>query len=146
MGRSILAIVVSYLAMFFLAFVGFVLAYLIAGPDFAFKPGIYEASMGWIAIAIGMNLVVAMIGGFICALIAKGGRAPMILAIIVMVLAFVVAFADMNKGKRNAGLVRQGSTPLIEAAQKAHWPEWEPFVFPFTGAIGVLIGAKLKRR
>ena len=88
----------------------------------------------------------SIIGGLICALIAKGGRAPLALAIIVIVLGFVVAVLDMNKGKLNAGMVRTAGTPQMEAIQKAFWPVWVPFTFPITGAIGVLIGGRLKRR
>jgi len=145
MLRAILAVVVSYVIMFVLAFIGFACAYLIVGPEIAFKPGMYEAATTWIAIAFVINVVDALVGGFVCALIAKGGRAPMALAVVVIALGLLVAFADMNKGKMNSGLVRAGNTPQMEAIQKAYWPVWVPFAFPFTGAIGVLIGARLKR-
>ena len=146
MARSIIAVIASYIAMFVLAFIGFTCAYLIVGSDVAFKPGIYEASTSWIGIAFVINIVVAIIGGFICALIAKGGRAPLVLATVAVALGLAVAIADMNKGKKNAGMVRTASTPGMEAVQKAYWPVWVPFTFPLTSAIGILIGGKLKRR
>ena len=146
MARSIIAVVVSYIAMFVLAFIAFTCAYLIVGSDVTFKPGIYEASMSWIGIAFVINIVVPIIGGFICALIAKGGRAPLALAILAIVLGLVVAIADMNKGKKNAGMIRTTNTPNMEAVQKAYWPIWVPFTFPLTSAIGILIGGRLKRR
>ncbi|HBB94905.1 MAG TPA: hypothetical protein DC054_05900, partial [Blastocatellia bacterium] len=108
----------------------------------AFKAGIYEASTSWIGIAFVVNIVVAIIGGLICALIAKGGRAPLALAILAVVLGLVVAVADMNKGKKNGGMVRTANTPNMEAVQKAYWPIWVPFTFPLTSAIGILIGGK----
>jgi hypothetical protein len=145
MGRSILAVVVAYVVMFALAFLAFACAYLVLGSDVAFKPGLYEASATWIGIAFVINIVDAIIGGFICALIAKGGRAPLALTILVVVLGIVVAIADMNKGKANEGIVRTANTPQLEAVQKAYWPVWVPFAFPFTGAIGVLIGGRLKK-
>lgn len=145
MLRAILAVVVSYVIMLVLAFIGFACAFLIVGPEIAFKPGLYEASTTWIGIAFVINIVDALIGGFLCALIAKGGKAPLALAVVVIALGLVVAFADMNKGKMNAGLLRTANTPQMEAIQKAYWPVWVPFAFPFTGALGVLIGAKLKR-
>jgi len=146
MGRSILAVVVAYVAMFVLAFIAFTCAYLIVGPDVAFKTGIYEASTNWIGIAFVIQFVIAIIGGIICALIAKGGRAPFALAIVAIVLGIGVALADMNKAKTNAGLVRTRNTPQLEAVQKAYWPVWVPFAFPFTSAVGILIGGKTKRR
>jgi hypothetical protein len=146
MVRSIIAVVASYLTMFVLGFIGFSCAFFILGSEVVFKPRIFEASTTWIAIGFVINIVEALFGGFLCALIAKGGRAPLALAVLAVVLALAVAVADMNKGKTNAGLVRVPNMPAMEVVQKAYWPVWVPFVFPFTSAIGILIGAKLRRR
>ena len=132
--------------MFVLAFIAFTCAYLVVGSDVAFKPGIYEASTTWIGIAFVINIVVAIIGGFVCALIAKGGRSPLALAILAVILGLVIAIADMNKEKTNAGMVRSPSTRQMERIQKAYWPVWVPFTFPLTSAIGVLIGGRLRSR
>jgi hypothetical protein len=67
------------------------------------------------------------------------------LAFVVILLGLLVAFGDTKKGKMNAGLARAGNAPQLETIQKAYWPVWVPFAFPFTGAIGVLIGARMKR-
>ena len=146
MGRSIIAVIVAYVTMFVLTFIAFVCAYLLVGAEVAFKPASYEASTKWIGIAFLINVVVAIIGGLICALIAKGGRAPLALAIVVFVFGIVLAIPAMMKGRANANLVRAGNTAQMEAVQKAYWPVWVPFTFPITGAIGVLIGGRLKRR
>jgi len=146
MARSIIAVVASYLTMFVLGFIAFAGAFLILGSEVVFKPGTFEASTPWIGIAFVINIVEALIGGFLCALIAKGGRAPLVLAIVAVALALAVAVADLNKGKTNAGLVRAHNMPSMEVIQKAYWPGWVPFTFPLTSAIGILIGAKLKRR
>jgi hypothetical protein len=145
MGRAILAIVISYVAMLVLAFIAFTCAFLLFGSEVAFRPGTYETSTAWVAVAFAINIVDAIIGGFICALIAKRGRAQLGLAIVVIVLGLLVAFADTRKRDANVGLVRAAETPKMEAIQKAYWPVWVPFALPFTGAVGVLIGAKLKR-
>ncbi len=145
MLRAILAVLASCVIMLVLAFIGFACAYLILGPEVVFKPGIFEASTTWIGIAFVINIVDALIGGFVCARIAKAGRAPLALALVVIALGLVLAFADMNKGKMNAGLPRAADAPQLETIQKAYWPVWAPFAFPFTGAIGVLIGGRLKR-
>ena len=146
MIRSIIAVVASYLTMFVLGFVAFSCGFLILGSEVVFKPGIFESSTTWIVIAFAICIVEAMIGGFLCALIARGGRAPLVLAIVAFALALAVSVADMNKGKTNAGLVRAPDTPKMEAIQKAYWPGWVPFAFSFTSPIGILIGARLKRR
>lgn len=145
MARSIIAVIVSYVIMFVLIFLAFTTEYMLLGPDHAFKPGTFVASNGWIAIAFAVNFVVAVIGGFICAAIAKGGKAPVALAIVVFVLGLVLAvpalFIKHQSAPRPAGPL-----PMMEAMTKAEEPPWVPFTFPVLGALGVLIGAKLKKR
>ena len=146
MIRSIIAVIASYLTMFVLGFIAFAGAFLILGSEVVFKPGVFAVTTTWIGIGFVICIVEAIIGGFLCALIAKGGRAPLALAILAFVLALAVSVADMNKGKMNAGMIRTASTPQMEAIQKVYWPMWVPFAFSFTSPIGILIGAKLRRR
>ncbi|HYX27699.1 MAG TPA: hypothetical protein VE863_03970 [Pyrinomonadaceae bacterium] len=58
----------------------------------------------------------------------------------------ILAVPAVMKAQANSKLVRTGDVPQMEAAQKAYWPVWCPFAFPFVSAVGVLIGGKLKRR
>ena len=146
MVRAILAVIVSYIVMFILIFLTFTGVYLLLGADRAFKPGSYEASGLWLAIAFVVNLVVAIIGGLICAGIAKGGRAPLALAVVVFVLGLLLAIPSLMAKSVNRNMVRTGSVSNMEAMQRAQEPTWVPFTFPFVGAIGVLIGGKLRRR
>jgi hypothetical protein len=146
MLRAILAVIVSYVVMFLLIFLAFTGVYLLLGADRAFKPGSYEASGLWLAVAFAINLVVAIIGGLICAAIAKGGRAPLALAALVFVLGLLLAIPSLMAKSVNRNMVRTGSVSNMEAMQRAQQPTWVPFTFPFVGAIGVLIGGKLKRR
>jgi hypothetical protein len=146
MARSVIAVIVGYIAMFVLVFLAFTCAYLIVGSEVAFKPGSYEGSTIWIAIAFGINFVIAIIGGLICAVIARGGRAPIALAIVVFILGIALAIPAVIKHNNNVGLVRAPNTPQLVAVRMAYWPVWVPFTFPFTGAIGVWIGGRLKRR
>jgi len=76
-------------------------------------------------------------GGFICALIAKTGSAPLEWQSGSR-LGLVVAIAAMNKGKkRTRGLVR---TPTRKhgSGQKAYWPFWVPLTFPAKRDWGIL--------
>jgi len=145
MARSIIAVIVGYVLMFLLNFAGFVTMYAVMGPDQAFVPGLYLASTKWIAVAFVMILITGAIAGLVCAVIAKGGRAPLALAIAVVVLGLLLAVPAMMKGQMNSKLVRTGDVPSMQAAQLAYWPVWCPFAFPFFSAAGVLIGGKLKR-
>ena len=145
MARSIIGVIVGYVLMFILNIVGFVTLYAVMGPTQAFVPGLYLASTKWIAITFPILLVTGLIAGLVCALIAGGGRAPLALAIVVIVLGIVLAIPAMMKAQTNSKLVRGGDVPQMEAAQKAYWPVWCPFAFPFVSAIGVVLGGKLKR-
>ena len=146
MARSIVAVIVSYLAMFALTFLGFTGLYLLMGPNQAFKPSSYMASNRWIASAFGVYLVIAIIGGLICAAIARGGKAPLVLAIVVLALGLVLAIPSMIAHQADPHAVRVGPISNFEAMQKAQEPIWVPFTFPLIGVAGVLIGAKLKKR
>ena len=146
MARAIIGVVVGYVVMFILNFLGFVTLYAVIGPDQAFEPGRYLASNKWIAISFVIIFITGIIAGLVCAAIAKGGKAPFALAIVVIVLGLLLAIPAMMKAQANAKLVRGGNVPQMEAAQKAYWPTWTPFTFPIISAIGVLIGGKLKRR
>jgi predicted permease len=146
MGRALLAVVISYVVMLVLAFLAFTCAFVIFGSEVVFRTGTYEASTMWIVVAFVINIIDAIIGGFICALIAKRGKAQFALALVVIVVGLVVAFGDTKKRETNRGLTRASNTPKFEEIQKAYWPMWVPFALPFTGAAGVLIGSRFKRR
>ena len=146
MGRSIIAVIVSYIVMFILNFIGFVCLYTVVGSNNAFKPRLFLASNRWIAMTMVIILITAVIAGLICAAIAKGGRAPLALAIVILVLGWLLAVPAVMKAKANADLVRAGDVPQMEAAQKAYWPIWTPFTFPVISAFGALLGGRLKRR
>lgn len=146
MARSIIAVIVSYITMFFLNFLAFMGLYAIVGPGQAFKPRSFLASNRWAAMAFAVMLVSGIIAGLLCAAIARGGKAPLALAVLVLVFGVLLAFPAIWKMKANEGLVRVGDVPAMEAFQKAYWPMWAPFTFPLVSAIGVVIGGKLKKR
>lgn len=146
MARAIIGVIVGYILMFILNIAGFVTLYSVLGPTQAFEPGLYLASTKWIAITFPILLVTGLIAGLVCALIAGGGRAPFVLAIVVVALGVLLAVPAMMKTQANSKLVRAGDVPQMEAAQKAYWPVWCPFAFPFVSAVGVVLGGKLKRR
>ena len=69
-----------------------------------------------------------------------------VLAIVVFTLGLLLAIPSLIAHQRNAGEVRAGNVSQMEAMQKANEPLWVPFTFPILGAVGVLIGGKLRRR
>lgn len=145
MGRAIVAVVVGYIAMFIVSLIAFVAAFALLPLDIAFAPGGYQGTTVFIGIAFLINLVTAIVGGLICAAIARGGKATLVLATVVFVLGILLAIPAMTKRNANVNLVRTANTPKLEAAAKGFWPMWVPFTFPIIGAVGVVIGGKLKR-
>lgn len=62
--------------MFVAIFVTFSAAYLAMGADRAFQPGNYEVSALWLVVSFGFGLLAATLGGWLCAKISRGGKAP----------------------------------------------------------------------
>jgi undecaprenyl pyrophosphate phosphatase UppP len=145
MARSIIAVIVGYVTMFVLVIATFTGVFLLMGTEWSFKPNSFEASNRWIAMSLVANIIIGAIGGLICAVIAKGGKAPMVLAVVVFVLGMLLAIPSVMAHKKSAGEVRTGNVSQMEAMTKANEPVWVPFTFPILGAIGVLLGGKLKR-
>lgn len=146
MVRSIIAVVVSYILMFVLNFLAFVGLYSLVGPNHAFKPRLYLASNRWIAMGVAVMFVSGIVAGLICAVIARGRKSTLALAVLILVVGLLLAVPTIMKSRANAGMVRVGDVPAMEAAEKAYWPMWAPFAFPFVSAVGALVGGKLKKR
>ena len=146
MLRSVLGVIVGYIVMFVLQVIAFMTIYSVMGADWSFKPASYEASTAWTAMQFAVILITTIIAGFICAAIAKGGKAPLVLAVVVLVLGLALAFASTALRPADTHEVRAGNVPNMEAMSKARHPAWVTFLGPVIAAAGVLIGGKLKRR
>ena len=119
MPRSIGAVAVGYLVMFVLVFASFSGAYLAIGADGAFQPGTYQVSILWIVVSIVLGIVAALAGGFVCATIAPGGKAPM-----ESWIWDVPHMEELMMGRSNVRV---------------------DFLKPALGAAGALAGAKLRK-
>lgn len=145
MFRSIIGVIVGYVVMALLVFVAFTLAYLSMGADGAFSPGTFEVSTRWIAVSFVLGFIAAAVGGYVCALIARGGKAPLALAGLVVVLGILVAIPVLLASEPIKDGLRAGDVPNMEAMMKAKTPGWVALLNPFVGAAGVLLGARMRR-
>lgn len=145
MVRSVLGVIIGYILMFIMQVAAFMTIYTLVGPDWSFKTGSYQASTRWTVMQFTMILITCIIAGLICAVIAKGGKATLVLAAIVLVLGLCLAAASTALRPADTHEVRTGSVPNMEAMSKARHPAWVTFLGPFIGAVGVVIGGKLKR-
>ena len=146
MLRSVLGVIVGYIVMVILAVVAFTTIYTLVGANWSFKPDSYQASTRWTVMQFVVTLVTASIAGLICAVIAKGGKAPLVLAAVVLVLGCLLALSATALRPADTHEVRTGDVPNMEAMSKARHPTWVMFLGPFIGAVGVVIGGKLRRR
>lgn len=147
MLRNIGGVVVGYILMALTVFLTFSAAYLLMGTSGAFKPDTYEVSNLWLATSFVLSLVAAVVGGYACAAIARRGRAPLVLALLVVVLGLLAAIPALraaNSGRDR--LTRPAEVSNMEAMQNAVQPGWVALLNPFIGAAGVVLGASLRRR
>ncbi len=146
MMRSVLGVIVGYIAMFILQVIAFMAIYTLMGANWSFKPASYEASTRWTVMQFGVILVTTIIAGLICAAIAKGGKAPLVLAAVVLVLGLALAFGYTALHPADSHEIRTGDVSNKDAMSKARHPIWVIFLGPVIGAVGVVIGGKLKKR
>jgi len=144
MLRSIGAVLAGYAVMFVLVFLSLSGLYLCLGADGAFVPGTYEVSGLWLVCSTVLDIVAALAGGLACALVARGGRAPLALALLVLVLGLLMAIPVLNAPP--ASEARTTAVPNMEAMMKARTPIWVAFATPLIGAAGVVAGAALRRK
>jgi len=145
MLRSVIGVIVAFILLAILQVASFMTMYGLMGADWSFKPGSYQASTRWTAMQFVIIIVTSIIAGLICAAIAKGGKAPLALAVVVLVLGLGAALLKTAL-RPDTHEVRIGSVSQQDAMNKAAHPMWVVFLGPFIGAVGVVIGGKLKLR
>lgn len=147
MLRNIGAVILGYIIFALTLFLTFTAAYLLMGANLTFQPGTYEPSSFWLIVSFILGFASSMVGGYACALIARRGRAPLALAVLVLVLGVLVnlpaIFATDTSKER---LTRPAEVSNLQAMQNAVQPGWVALLNPFLGAAGVLLGASLRRK
>jgi hypothetical protein len=144
--RSALGVIVGYILMFILQVAAFMTIYTAMGADWSFEPASYQASTRWTVMQFVVIFVTAAIAGLACALISRGGKAPLVLAAVVLVLGFALGVLGTTMRPADTHEVRVGNVANVEAMGKARHPMWVVFLGPVVAAFGVVVGAKLKRR
>lgn len=143
MLRRILGVIGGYV--FIVAFImgTFTALYAILGADGAYEPGTYVVSMSWIIPTFILSFVAAVAGGWICFLISRSLGSVTVFAGIVLVLGLVLAV--MQASADTVIELREGAVSNSEAMQKSIQPLWVAIANPVVGAMGILIGGRLKK-
>ena len=144
MLKSIVGVVVGYLALFAVAFVAYTAAYFGLGAERAFEPGTYALSGIWLGLMVVITLISGLIGGLTCAAISKSRTAGLVFALIVFVLGFVFELPNILK-KDHTPVARAGDVSNMEAMGKAQPPAWLCILNPFLGGAAVLMGTRMKK-
>ena len=147
MGRAILGVIVGYIVMAGAVLGSFAAAWMVFGQDSAYKEGLWEISTTWMIMMFVAGLIAAMIGGAVCAAIAaKGSKAAMVLAGLVLVLGFVDAGFKLAAPREDRPTAREDNVTMFEATQSSQEPTVMLLGNPVIGLVGVLIGARLVGR
>jgi hypothetical protein len=144
--RATGAVILGYLVMVLVVFATLTAAYLGMGVDRAFQPKSYEVSGLWVAVSFALGFVAAVVGGYVCAAIARKGRAPDVLAGLVVVFGLLAAIPVVMGVNDRRPTERAGDVNNLAAMQSARQPVWVAMMNPFVGAVGVLVGTWLKWR
>ena len=146
MLRSVLAVILGYIAMFAMQFAVFMTVYTIVGANWSFKPGTYHASTRWTVMMFTVDFVTAVIAGLICAIIARGGKAPLVLAVVALAIGVTLGALHIATEPPDTGERRPADVPNMTAMTKARHPVWVFFVGPVIAAVGIAIGGQLRRK
>ena len=145
MGRKIGGVIVGYIVMAAFIFLSFTLLYLILGTEGSFKPASYQVSAVWLIASLILGLIAAVIGGYVCVMIAKEQKTAYILAGIVLVLGILFALPGLSVSDEEMNKVREGNVPNMEAMQNAKQPPLVLILNPIIGAVGVILGSRMKK-
>lgn len=145
MARSIIGVIVGYLALAIVIFGAFTGAYLILGADGSFQPGNYKPSPTWVAVSFVTALFAALAAGFVCALISRGGKAVYVLTAIVALYAIGEGVYFTMNPKPDPG-PRTAEVGNMEAMMKAQTPAWLSFGNGVMALLFIPVGGRLRRK
>ena len=135
MGKAIAGVIVGYITMFAVVFVGLSGAYFAMGDSGAYAAGTFEVSMAWIAVASVVGLVAAFLGAMVCHKISGAKKPVLVLAGLVFVLGIMMAIPTI--GVEPPTEARTPDTPMMEAMMNSWRPAWTAFLDPILSLVGI---------
>ncbi len=145
MAKVLAGVVAGYVVMLAVVFGLMSLAWMVLGAEGAFQPGTFQVTGTWIALSIVVALLAAVAGGWTCARIAPDPRAIRLLVGLVVVLGVIFAIPVLT-APAGPPTPRPEGLAMMEAMKQGVQPAWVALLNPALGAIGALIGSRLRTR
>lgn len=145
MLKSIVAIVVSYLAMFVFFMAVAVGCYLALGSERVFKPDSYEISSLWLVLTVIVSFIASAIAGYLCAVISGSWTTCRVFAFIVFLATLGFCISSLRQSQESPN-VRASEVSWTDGMRLGVSPLWLHFVSPVIAGVAVLAGARMKRR
>jgi uncharacterized membrane protein YoaK (UPF0700 family) len=142
MLRSILGVIVGYVVLSLFFFAIFTGAYFALGVERIFQPDSYEVSTLWLVLSALVSLCGAILAGFVCAAISRNRRTCELFAAIILIVLVVFCIPKIRDPNPH---VRAGDVSYLDAMQLTQMPVWMHVLNPVLGAVGVLLGARMKK-
>ncbi len=143
MLRTVGSVILGYIVMAAFVFLSFSLLFVAMGPDRAYQPGTYEVSGLWVVVSFVLSFIAAVLGGWVCVLVARTQLGPQILAAAILVFGLVLAVMELGSAPADLPTVRDASVGVMEAMRNSRNPTWINFVTPLVAVVGILAGARL---
>ncbi len=142
MLKSILGMIAGYaaLSLFFLAL--FAGVYFALGVERIFQSDSYEASALWLVLSAVIGLGGGILGGYVCAAISGNKRTCELFAAVVLIILVAFCLPKMRDRRPNW---RAGDVAFGDAMRLIQMPLWMHALNPVLGAVGVLLGARMKK-
>ena len=142
MLRSIVGVIVGYVVLSVFVVAIFTGAYLVLGAERIFQPDSYEVSTPWLVLSAALSLCGSILAGYVCAAISQSRRTCQVFAGIVLIVLILFCIPKMRDPTPH---VRAGEVSRMDAMQLTQMPIWMHLLNPVLGAVGVLLGARMKK-
>jgi hypothetical protein len=149
MLRTVAAILLGYAAIFLVVASSFTLLWMGMGQERAFHPGTTQVTFAWILATLPLNLVAALLGGYVAAMVDRGRPrfAAAGLAVVILVLGVGAAVSrTLADAPASPVAPPQAGMGAFEAATLAIQPLWVAWVLPLVGAVGAWYGGRFRAR
>ncbi len=141
MLRSIIAVVASYITMVILIMVAFTALWFGLGPNALLEPGSFKGNWTISIAAPAITLIAGLVGGWMCAKIARAPKPVIVLAAIVLGLGLLMAYFTIQKPY--PADPRDPAMTVAQIMEVGREPTWIALFNPIAGAATVLLGGLL---